>query len=72
MLIDGFFAICNEILSEVDVETLDTKLMRSFLSITAPAKKKLPSRVALYKKIEAKMLVLRGPEKTRRIIGSLA
>jgi hypothetical protein len=72
VLIDGFFSVCDDILSRVDVEKLDTKLMRSFLSITAPAKKKLPSRAALYKQIEAKMLALRGPEKTRRIIGTLA
>jgi hypothetical protein len=72
VLIDGFFAVCDNILSKVDVEKLDTKLMRSFLSITTPAKKKLPSRAVLYKKIEAKMLVLRGEEKSRRILANLA
>ena len=72
VLIDGFFAVCNEILSVVDINKLDTKLMDSFLTITAPAKTKLPSRVVLYKKIESKMTALRGPEKTRRILGSLA
>jgi len=72
VLIDGFFAVCDEILSKVDVEKLDTRLMDSFLAITAPAKKKLPSRAALYEKIEAKMITLRGPEKTRRILGNLA
>lgn len=71
VLIDGFFAVCDSILSKVDVDKLDTKLMRSFLSITIPAKRKLPSRALLYKRIEAKMLVLRGPEKTRRILANL-
>jgi hypothetical protein len=72
VLIDGFYTVCDDILSMVDVEKLDTKLMRSFLSVTAPAKLKLPSRAALYKRIERKMTQLRGPDKARRIIGSLA
>jgi hypothetical protein len=72
VLIDGFFVVCDEILNKVDVELLDTRLMDSFLAITAPAKTKLPSRAALYKRIEAKMIALRGPEKTRRVLGSLA
>jgi hypothetical protein len=72
VLLDGFFGVCNDILSTVNVDLLDTRLMRSFLSITAPAKKKLPARAALYKKIEAKMIALRGHEKTRKIIGTLA
>ncbi len=72
LLLDGCYAVCDEILAVVDVEKLDTKLMRSFLSITAPAKKKLPARAALYKKIERKMVELRGEAKTRRIIGNLA
>jgi hypothetical protein len=71
-LCDGFFAVCDEILSKVEVEKIPTSLMRSFLSITAPAKRKLPARAALYKKIEQKMIELRGEEKTRRIIGNLA
>lgn len=72
VLLDGFFSVCNDILGTVDVELLDTRLMRSLLSITAPAKKRLPARAALYKKIEAKMIALRGEEKTHKIIGTLA
>ncbi|MBL8797572.1 MAG: hypothetical protein JNM56_26970 [Planctomycetia bacterium] len=72
VLTDGFNAVCDNILGMVDVEKLDTKLMRSFLSVTLAAKQKLPSRAALYGRIERKMMQLRGPEKTRRIIGSLA
>lgn len=72
VLLDGFFAVCNDVLSTVNIDKLDTKLMRSFLSITAPAKGKLPARAALFKNIEAKMKSLRGEEKTRRIIGNLA
>lgn len=72
VLCDGFFAVCDDVLSMVDVEKLDTKLMRSFLSITASAKKTLPARAALYKKIENRMIELRGEVKTRKIIGNLA
>jgi hypothetical protein len=72
VLIDGFFAVCDDVLSKVDVERLDTRLMDSFLTITYPAKSKLPSRAVLYKKIEAKMIALKGRERTRRIIGPLA
>jgi hypothetical protein len=72
LLIDGFFAVCDDVLSKVDVDRLDTRLMDSFLTITYPAKSKLPSRAALYKKIETKMIALRGEMKTRKIIGPLA
>ncbi len=72
LLCDGQFDVCDEILRTVDVEKLPTTLMRSFLSITAPAKQKLPSRSALYVKIEQKMNDLRGVERTRKIIGNLA
>jgi hypothetical protein len=72
ILLDGFFGVCNDILSTVNVDLLDTKLMRSFLSITVSAKRKLPARAALYMKIEVKMIALRGEDKTRKIIGTLA
>jgi hypothetical protein len=72
VLLDGFYAVCDDILATVEVENLHTNLMRSFLSITAPAKKKLPARAALYRKIEKRMIELRGKQKTRRIIGNLA
>ena len=70
-LIDGKFEVCDNILKAVDVDRIDTKLMRSFLCSTFPAKDKLPSRESLYQKIEAKMLLLRGEEKTRRILANL-
>jgi hypothetical protein len=72
LLCDGFFTVCDEILGRVEVKRLPPTLMRSFLSITAPARHKLPSRKTLYKQIEKRMIELRGPEKTRRIIGNLA
>jgi hypothetical protein len=72
LLSDGAFIVCDEILRRVDVEKLPTALMRSFLTITAAAKDKLPWREALYQKVERKMIQLKGEEKTKRIIGRLA
>lgn len=71
LLCDRVFAVCDEILQRVDVEELPTALMRSFLTITAAAKNELPSRKALYQKVERKMLQSKGKEKTKRLIGKL-
>jgi hypothetical protein len=72
LLCDDQFDACDDVLEMVDVEKLPTTLMRSFLSITAAAKGKLPSRPALYRKIEQRMIELKGAEKTRTILGNLA
>jgi GNAT superfamily N-acetyltransferase len=72
LLCDGYFSACDDILRTVDVDKLPTALMRSFLSITAAAKEKLPSRPALFLKIEQKMIERRGAEKARKILANLA
>jgi hypothetical protein len=72
LLCDGAFGLCDQVLRTVDIEKLPTAQMRSFLSITAAAKQNLPSRPALYRKIEEKMIERRGVEKTRTILGNLA
>jgi hypothetical protein len=72
LLCDGAFFVCDEILRRLDVEKLPTPLMRSFLTITAAAKSKLSSRKALFQRIERKMMLSVGEEKTRRIVGKLA
>lgn len=72
LLCEGAFVVCDEILRRVDVEKLPTPLMRSFLTITAAAKNKLPSRKALHQEIEHKMVRSKGDEKTKRLIGKLA
>ena len=71
LLCDGQFYVCDELLKRVDIESLPTTLMRSFLTITAPAKDKLPSRKPLYEKIERKMVEVRGERATARLIGRL-
>ncbi len=72
LLCDGDFGVCDEVLRRIDVCKLPTTLMRSFLTITASVKDKLPSRNALYRTIEVKMVERKGTEKTQRIIGKLA
>jgi hypothetical protein len=72
LLSKGMFAVCDEILRNVDVDKLPTSLMRSFLAITGVAKHRLSWRRPLYLKIERRMIRLKGEEKTKRIIGRLA
>lgn len=72
LLLDSNFVQVDQILARVDVKKIPTALMRSFLTITAPAKNQLQARAELYKKIEKEMLELKGVEKTQRLIGRLA
>jgi hypothetical protein len=72
LLIGGEFAACNEILRRVDVSRLPSALMRSFLTITAAAKDKLPARKAFYDQVFSEMTRLRGAEKAQRLLGQLA
>ena len=71
LLCNGLFYICDDILKRVEIEKLPTTLMRSILSITAPAKDKLPSRRALYERIERRMVELKGQQTTARLLGRL-
>jgi hypothetical protein len=72
LLCEGQEEVCDQILASVDVARLPTALMRSFLTITAAAKEKLPARQALFREIECEMTRLRGPDVTRRLLGNLA
>lgn len=72
LLSDGASTACDAVLRKVDVDRLSTSLMRSFLSITAAAKRKLPSRIGLYWEIKQAMFRLKGPVKTERLLGRLA
>jgi hypothetical protein len=71
-LLQGAFSTCDEILRRVDVQRLPTALMRSFLTITAPAKDKLPARKAFYDTVLSEMIHLKGKEKAERLLGQLA
>ncbi len=72
LLLEGAFTVCNEILCRVDVHKLPTALMRSFLTITAAAKDKLPARKAFYNQVLSEMIRLKGNEKAERLLGQLA
>lgn len=72
LMSDGEWRICDDILRQVEVERLPTTLMRSLLTITAPAKNKLGYRAFLYIEIEEKMKAIKGEQLTERLIGRLA
>jgi len=72
LLCGGAFTVCDEILKRVDVRRLPTALLRSFLTITAAAKEKLPARKAFYNKAFAEVTRQKGPEKTHRLLAQLA
>ncbi len=72
LLCDASEDVCDEILARVDVTRLPTALLRSFLTITAPAKGKLPSRRSFFAKAYGEMERQRGPEMAQRLLGRLA
>jgi hypothetical protein len=72
LLCDGSDDICDEILSRVDVPRLPTGVIRSFLTITAPAKERLPSRPSFFAKAQREVTRLRGADMAQRLLGKLA
>lgn len=71
LLLGGDFHTCNEILRQADVKQLPSSLLRSFLTITAAAKDKLPARADFYQEAFAEMVRLKGEEKAHRLLGPL-
>lgn len=51
LLIEGRFDVCDEILLQLDLRKLSPALMIAFLTITAPAKDKLPNRPLFYSRV---------------------
>jgi len=72
LLLEGAFTVCNAILLRADVSRLPTALMRSFLTITADAKEKLPARAAFYDRVMSETIRLKGSEKAQRLLEPLA
>lgn len=72
LLLDEKFGYCNKIVSRIDLHRLPTALMRSFLTITAAAKDKLPARRTFYEQVLKEMIRLKGNEKAQRLLGQLA
>lgn len=71
-LLNEQFNYCNKLLSRIDPRRLPTALMRSFLTITAAAKDKLPARGPFYEQVFQEVSRLQGIEKARRILAPLA
>jgi hypothetical protein len=72
LLLEGQFPVCNEILKRADVKRLPTALLRSFLTITAPVKARLPARKAFYRDAFAEMVRVKGDTaKAQRLLGPL-
>jgi hypothetical protein len=71
LLHEGAFTVCDTLLERIVVRRLSTSLMRSFLTITFPAKDKLPSRAKLLGQIQSEMTRIRGAEITRRLLSKL-
>jgi hypothetical protein len=72
LLCDGREEVCDQILARVEVARLPTALLRSFLTITAPAKGRLPSRPAFYARAYSELERQRGPDMAKRLLGRLA
>jgi hypothetical protein len=64
--------VCDEILRRVEVARLPTTLMRSFLTITAAAKDRLPARQAFFTIVEQEMIRQKGAEKAKRLLCNLS
>jgi hypothetical protein len=71
LLYEGSFKVCDQILERIDVDRLSTALMRSFLTITAPARDELKARSDLYTRIQKAMIGRIGEEKTGRLLSRL-
>jgi hypothetical protein len=65
------FDCCDRILQMVDISKLTTELMRSLLTITFPARDRLPHRKQMFDRIMAEATRQRGAEKAQRVFGRL-
>jgi hypothetical protein len=72
LLCEGREGLCDEILASVEVGRLPSALLRSFLTITAPAKERLPSRPSFFAMAYPEVERQRGPEMAKRLLGPLA
>jgi hypothetical protein len=72
LLCDGRESVCDEILAHVDVTRLPSALLRSFLTITAPAREKLCSRRFFYARAYGEVERQRGADMAKRLLGRLA
>lgn len=71
LLLEDRYIECDMILSQLDLSKLPTTLMRSFLTITAPAKDHLPSRNKFFNDVFSIFSALKGEERAEKILGRL-
>lgn len=71
LLCDGREDLCDEILASVEVARLPSALLRSFLTITAPAKDRLRSRSSFFAKAFDEVKRQRGLDLAKRLLGRL-
>ena len=73
LLHEESYDVCDEILKQVDAKKLPSALLRSFLTITAPAKDRLRYRETFYKAAFAEMVRVKGDvAKAQKLLGRLA
>ncbi len=72
LLCDGYFRVCEEILKRAEPRRLPSSLRRSFLTITAAAKDKLPARASFYKESLQLLSQEKGEEQAKKLLSRLA
>jgi len=72
LLCDGYFRVCNQILKRVEPQKLPSSLRRSFLTITAAAKQKLPARNGFYEKALQLLGQEKGEAQAKKLLSNLA
>jgi hypothetical protein len=71
MLSAGQLAECDGVLRAIDVASIHTDVLVTFLMVTVAARDSLPSRPALLKKVEQLLLPIDGPEEVSRLMAML-
>ncbi len=71
LLCNSMFSVCNETLKRIDPSRLPSSLRRSFLTITAAAKDKLPARATFYAQALALLAREKGEEQALKLLGRL-
>jgi hypothetical protein len=72
LLFDRSFRLCDRILRSLDVSRFSTTVLRAFLTITWEHRLDLEERAGLYERVRGRMLEIRGPEVTERLLCRLA
>lgn len=71
LLTDAKFDICNEIVSKVDINKLNSSERRTLLVASGWAKDNIPTRVEFYNKCLNLLIEERGKEYAEKVLGNL-